>query len=418
MKKQFLVMLAVLVDQITLFSNSSKADKMISLNVVKKNFLFSLLTFVMLLNISNAQNYQPTPNDTLKSTRISSDLKITFSVYAPMAQEVKLGGSDIPGLQVNNKMNKQENGVWTITVGPLEAGAYRYNFVIDKVTLLDPRNNSISESNANSWSMVYVPGNDFMDLKDVQHGAISEINYSSKSLQRFRRMHIYTPPGYEAGSSKYPVLYLLHGAFDCDDSWSTVGRAGFIIDNLLAEKKVVPMIVVMPAGHTGPFTFGAPSANRPRVDEFEEDFLKDIKPYVENNYRVLNDRSKRAIAGLSMGGAQTLNIAIPNLGEYGYFGVFSSGVFSLRGNNAFGANAGPSWEETNLKMLGDLELKKDLKLVWFATGKEDFLLETSRATVELLKKHGFDVIYKETNGAHTWNKWRDYLYEFSQLLFK
>lgn len=377
-----------------------------------------LFFFVLLSTVVFAQNYQLTPNDTLKSVTPHPDNRMTFSIYAPLAQEVSLNGSDILGTQPPGKMTKQENGVWSITVGPLEPGAYRYTFIVDKVSVLDPKNNSMSESNMNTWSLAYLPGKDFMELKDVSHSAMSVVNYYSKSLKRFRRMHIYTPPGYEAGSSKYPVLYLLHGAFDCDDSWPTVGRAGFIIDNLITEKKAVPMIVVMPAGHTGPFTFGPPSANRPRTDEFLEDFTNDIKPYIESNYRVINERSKRAIAGLSMGGAQTLNIAIPHLEEYAYLGVFSSGVFGLVGTNPFGNSGGSTWEEANLEMLDNPELKKDLKLVWFATGKEDFLLATSRATVNLLKKHNFNVVFNETNGAHTWNNWRDYLYEFAQLLFK
>ena len=121
---------------------------------------------------------------------------------------------------------------------------------MDGVSVIDPRNPSTSESNSNTWSLVYVPGSDFMDTKDVPHGAVAEVTYYSKSLQRFRRMHVYTPPGYESGEGKYPVFYLLHGAFDCDDSWTSVGRAGFILDNLIAAGKAKPMVVVMPAGHT------------------------------------------------------------------------------------------------------------------------------------------------------------------------
>ena len=184
------------------------------------------------------------------------------------------------------------------------SGAYRYNFNVDGVSVMDPRSASVSESNGNAWSMVYVPGADFMETKDVPHGAVASVTYYSKSLGRFRRMHVYTPPGYETGSQKYPVFYLLHGAGDCDDSWTSVGRAGFIIDNLIAAKKAKPMVIVMPAGHT--------SRTRPRSprsdfnDEFVKDFVNDIMPYAETHYRVLRDRQHRAIAGLSMGGAQTL----------------------------------------------------------------------------------------------------------------
>lgn len=381
-------------------------------------FVFALLLLCLPAAVNlNAQNIPLMPNDTLKSVTIMPDNSVSFKVYAPSAKEVKLGGSDIPDNLRNVQMKKQENGVWEAVVGPLETGAYRYDFMIDNIHVIDPRNPLTSESNLNTWSLMYVPGAEFMDTKDVPHGAIAEVTYYSVTLNKFRRMHIYTPPGYEAGNDKYPVFYLLHGAFDCDDSWSTVGRAGFILDNLLAEKKIVPMVVVMPAGHTGPFSF-ATMKDRSKFgrDEFVQEFSDDIRPYVEKNYRVIADKAHRAVAGLSMGGSHTLNIAVPHLSDYAYFGVFSSGIFGITGPGA--APQGQSWEDQNLKMLDDKDAKKDLKLVWFGTGKDDFLLETSRATVAMLKKHGFDVTYRESTGGHTWKNWREYLHEYSQLLFK
>jgi enterochelin esterase family protein len=351
------------------------------------------------------------------SPEVASDRRITFRILAPKAEAVMLSAGDIPGLGRGAEMTKSAEGVWEVTLGPVPAGAYRYNFNVDGVSVIDPRNPGTSESNSNTWSLVYVPGSDFMDTKDVPHGAVAEVTYYSKSLGRFRRMHVYTPPGYELGEGKYPVFYLLHGAFDCDDSWSSVGRAGFILDNLIAAKKARPMVVVMPAGHTGPFTFGA--ARLP-MDEFVQDFNGDILPYVEKNYRVFAERQHRAIAGLSMGGAHTLSIAIPQLEKFAYIGVFSSGIFELGGRGRAGATApdGPTWEQQHKDVLDDAGLKKDLKLFWFATGKEDFLIGTSRATVEMFKKHGFDVVFKETDGAHTWINWRDYLNEFAPQLFK
>lgn len=390
------------------------------LRFIKKDILLltAAISLLLICSSNSFAQYQPTPNDTLKSVSVYSDNTVSFKIYAPLAADVKIGGSDIPDNLRNVKMNKSENGVWEGTVGPLKPGAYRYNFIVDKVSVLDPKNPTTSESFMNTWSLFYLPGADFMETKDVPHGSISEVTYFSKSLNRNRRLHVYTPPGYEAGSDKYPIFYLLHGAFDCDDSWTTVGRAGFILDNLIASKKAIPMVVVMPAGHTGPFSFGAPrDPSKPRVDEFLVDFNSDIKPLVESRFRIKTERQSRAIAGLSMGGAQTLNIAVPALSQFSYFGVFSSGVFGITGQG-FGAGSGPSWEDQNKEMLANSELKKDLKLVWFATGKEDFLLETSRATVNLFKKYGFNVTYKETNGAHTWENWREYLNEFAQLLFK
>lgn len=338
-------------------------------------------------------------------------------MYAPHAASVKIGGTDIPDIFRSQLWTRYPNGVWEITFGPLSPGSYRYLFVVDSVPVMDPRNPSVSESNANSWSMIYVPGKDFMETNNVPHGAVAEVTYYSQSLKRSRRMHVYTPHGYEVDGKQYPVLYLLHGAFDSDDSWSTVGKAGFILDNLIAEKKALPMVVVMPAGHTGPFSFGAMNRGSVR-DEFVEDFVYDIKPYVEEHYRVFTDRTHRAIAGLSMGGMQALNIAIPSLREYSYIGVFSSGIFELGGMNFGGSNNGPSWEERNVKTLDDEALKKGLRVFWFATGKEDFLLRVTQNTVDLFKKHGFNIVYAETAGAHTWANWREYLKEFAPLLFK
>jgi enterochelin esterase-like enzyme len=382
---------------------------------MKKLFIPAVISLFFAVILS-AQNFRITPGDTVQSIYVAPDGMTTLRIYAPDAKEVKIGGTDIPEVFRNKTAVKQASGVWEVTTGPLPPGAYRYTFVVDNISTMDPRNPSVSESNANSWSLLYVPGADFMEIKNVPHGAVAEVTYYSNTLNKFRRMHVYTPPGYENGSQKYPVFYLLHGAFDCDNSWPTVGRAGFIMDNLIASAKAVPMIMVMPAGHTGPFTFGAPPAN-PARDEFSEDFLNDIKPYIEKHYRVLTGRENRALAGLSMGGMQSLNIAIPHLEDYSAFGVFSSGVFELGGMN-FMRGSGPSWEERNMKMLDNKELKKGLIHVWFATGKEDFLIQTSRNTVELLKKHGFDVEFHETSGAHTWTNWREYLNQFAPLLFK
>ena len=358
------------------------------------------------------------------SPEVAADGRVTFRILAPKAQAVRLLGdvpSDGPTVPMQpptgRALTQGAEGVWEVAVGPLAPGSYRYNFNVDGVSVIDPRNPSTSESNENAWSLVHVPGADFMDTKPVPHGAVAAVTYYSSALKRFRRMHVYMPPGYETSAQRYPVFYLLHGAFDCDDSWWTVGRAGFILDNLIAAGKAKPMIVVMPAGHTGPFNFN-PGAPRPAVDEFMADFKGDVVPYVEKSYRVLTDQKSRAIAGLSMGGAQTLGIAIPDLEKFAYVGVFSSGIFGITGGGPMPTPPGPSFEEQNAKTLDDPALKKGLKLVWFATGKDDFLIETSRATVAMLKKHGFDAVYKESAGAHTWTNWREYLNEFAPLLFR
>lgn len=373
----------------------------------------ALVTFLAGLASASAQPRLGQRGPQVISPELKDDRTIAFRLLAPSATTVQLSAGDIPGLgQGGQAMTKGAEGVWEVTVGPVDPGAYRYHFNVDGVAVIDPRNPSTSESNANTWSLVQVPGAPFMDLRDVPHGAVARIDYFSKSLQRFRRLHVYTPPGYEKGEGRYPVFYLLHGAFDCDASWSTVGRAGWILDNLIADGQARPMIVVMPAGHTGPFRFGA-GFN----DEFERDFSGDILPLIEARYRVREGRANRALAGLSMGGAQTLNIGIPHLDQFAYLGVFSSGVFGITGGPG-PAQQGPSFEERQAKILDDPALKEGLKLFWFATGKDDFLVETSRATVAMFKKHQFNVIYRETEGAHTWMVWREYLREFTPQLFQ
>ncbi len=363
------------------------------------------------------------------SPEVSADRHITFRLVAPQAQAVRLTASDIPRLGQTGIFTKNESGVWSLTIGPIDPGAYRYNFNVDGVATIDPRSPFTSESNTNIWSVVYVPGADFMDTKNVPHGAVAAVHYYSTALETWRRMHVYTPPGYEINNEKYPVFYLLHGAGDSDDSWTSVGRANFILDNLIAAKKAKPMIVVMTAGHTsrtqgigtgGGFLSGA--------DDFAKDFTIDVVPYIEKHYRVLTDRAHTAIAGLSMGGSQSLNIAIPHLDRFAYIGVYSSGLIGEfpgtpngRGGTAPAVRpepTGPSWEVRNQAMLDNDKLKKGLKLFWFSTGKDDGLIATSKATVDLLKKHGFNTLFDESSGAHTWINWRNYLNTFAPQLFQ
>jgi enterochelin esterase-like enzyme len=373
------------------------------------------------------------PIPTVVSPEVSADRKITFRVYAPKAQAIRLNAGDIPGVGQTSQFTSGEDGVWEISVGPVEPGAYRYTFNIDGVATVDPRNPQTSESNNNVWSMLYVPGSEFMDTRNVPHGVVGEVTYYSTTLGNYRRMHVYTPPGYEARGDKYPVFYLLHGAGDTDDAWPSVGRAGFILDNLIADKKARPMIVVMPAGHT---RRAGTATGRSGTEEFVKDFLTDVVPAIEKRYRVLTDRANTAIAGLSMGGNHTLHIAFPHLEKFAYVGVYSSGLLGAFPELATGRGNAPAappaaatpptqpplvatdWVEMHKAKLDDPALKKGLKLLWFGTGEADRLMPTTTATVELLKKHGFAPVFKQTPGGHTWINWRNYLNEFVPQLFK
>jgi enterochelin esterase-like enzyme len=345
----------------------------------------------------------------VQSPEVTDSGDVILRIRAPEADNVRLtSGGDIPGLPpgVGSELVQNAEGVWEITLEALEPGAFRYNFNVDGVSTLDPANRLTSESNGNAWSLFHVPGKVWMDTQRVPHGAVAEVTYFSETLNQHRRMHVYTPPGYESDRDRYPVFYLLHGAGDSDNSWSTVGRAGFILDNLIAAGDAVPMIVVMPDGHP-PARGGGPGGMQ--IVEFAGEFAADIKPYIESNYRALTGRGDTAIAGLSMGGAHTLEISMSDLEEYGYIGVYSSGGFGIGDNDEYVTR--------HHAALTDDSLKDGLEYFWFGIGDEDFLLDTATATVTMLRDNGFDVTYHESGGGHTWMNWRDYLNDFAQKLF-
>lgn len=360
----------------------------------------------------------PSPNDTLKSPEVQPDGHVLFRVYAPKATDVRLradGVESTPGATLDElmksfagvAMTKGDDGVWSVLFGPIQPGVYRYNFIVDGVSTPDPRNPLASES-LNSVSSLYeVSGAAFLEMKpDVPHGAIATIDYPSSVVGGLRRMHVYTPPGYENGSKRYPVLYLLHGGGDSDDAWPTVGRAGAIEDNLIATHGAEPMIIVMPAGHvsrdfqlsTGQMTMGH--------DKFNADLTDVVLPFVDQHFRTLPDRQHRALAGLSMGGLQTLTLSLDHSALFGSIGVFSSGWFP-------GSLA--EIERTDLatyKRGG-----KPYKVYWMGAGKLDIAYQNSLQTVALLKQYGIQPDYHLTEGFHAWNNWRDYLHSFLPLLF-
>jgi enterochelin esterase-like enzyme len=392
----------------------------------KRFISFLTLTFAILFGSFSLAQQRPkpsaptppppsrpqTPNDTLVSPEVLSDKQVTFRLYAPGAKTVTVKGEWFNNpekeKEVEHDLQAAPDGVWSVTFGPLMPGTFRYHFVVDGVQVADPRNPLASQELNYVETVVSIPGLDYQDVQDVSHGAVASVWYESKSLGIVRRMHIYTPPGYETSKGEYPVFYLLHGAGGSDDDWTSEGRTNFIMDNLIAAGHAKPMIVVMPAGHTpakGHDDFMAALKN----GEFEKDFVQDIMPYVESHYRVRSGRNNRAIAGLSMGGFQALNISMAHLDKFAYIGVFSSGWFGETPESIeskFGAG------------LDNANAKKGLRVFWFATGKDDSLIPITRSTVDLLKKHGFNVELQESPGMHTWINWRDYLHQFAPRLFQ
>jgi enterochelin esterase family protein len=365
------------------------------------------------------QQRQPTPNDTLKSPEVSDDHKVTFRIYAPKASEVTVGGDF--GTQA--KLTKDDNGVWSVTVGPLTPDYYSYSFVVDGVRTLDPKNPTIKQGIASLDNMMSVPGkeSEFQENQKVPHGEIRQVWYSSSTLNQQRRMHIYTPPGYDASSDKYPVFYLLHGGGDEDSGWSTIGRAGFILDNLIAAQKAKPMLVVMPNG-----SLPRP-ANLPRVapgqtppadvakrmaelqQRFPDELLKDVIPIVEKSFRVKTGGENRALAGLSMGGGQTLATISTSPDQFAYVGVWSAGIFG---------NA-DEWEKSHTTFLDSADkVNKSIKRFDITVGNKDFVLNSSKNLDEILKKHGIKHEMQLSEGGHTWINWRHYLNEFAPRLFQ
>jgi enterochelin esterase-like enzyme len=352
------------------------------------------------------------PNPVPASPVIETDRKVTFRIYAPKASDVTLRG-DWMETQGPVKLEKDDKGVWSATVGPLAPDFYSYTFTVDGVPTVDPRNPTIKQGIGNVQSMFLLPGKEaaFEENRKVPHGEIRQAWYSSSTLGTQRRLHVYTPPGYDGTGERYPVLYLLHGGGDEDSGWSTIGRAGFILDNLLADKKARPMLVVMPNGSLPP-PAKLPEGQAGKgafQDRFTDELLKDIVPFVEKNYRVLAEREGRAIAGLSMGGGQTLRVATTHPDQFAYVAVWSAGI---------GANAA-TFEKANAAYLGDADkVNKLVKLFSVSVGKNDFTFAGSKSLSELLTKHGIRNELQVSGGGHTWINWRHYLNELAPKLFR
>jgi enterochelin esterase-like enzyme len=376
----------------------------------------------------------PAPYSDLISPEVLPDQRVTFRIYAPKASKVSIQGDWIAqGRGTGGPLQKDDRGVWSITVGPLVPDFYSYTLTVDGVRTIDPQNPTIKQGISRLENVFLVPGEEmaFAATRSVPHGEVRIVWYDSPAVGGVRSMRVYTPPGYDGGDESYPVLYLIHGGGDDDSGWSTIGRAGFIMDNLLAAGKVEPMIVVMPNGSIprpggGYRLAGAdrtsPAAIKARIeaisrlhDVFVEDLLTTIVPAVEKRYRVRTGREQRAIAGLSMGGAEALRVAPSNLDKFAYVGVFSMGL-------QVGAEAGVNtdFEERNAGFFADPGRTNELlKLFYIAAGDDDRVVtDGPRRLAATLKRHGIRHTFNETSGGHTWINWRLYLHDFLQLLFR
>jgi enterochelin esterase family protein len=342
---------------------------------------------------------QTPPPDGLVSPEVHPDRTVTFRVRAPKAAEVTLYGDWMP-VGHPQPMTKADDGVWTIQTGPLEANGHLYWFNLDGVAVPDPINPIVKLRQRSSARLVEVPSTPpgAWELTDVPHGSVSTLWQKSKLLNRTERMVVYLPPGYDKSSVRHPVLYLLHGSGDVPESWVNAGHANFILDNLIAERKAMPMIVVMPAGHAKPYNLprgGSPSNN----ELFEQYLTKEVIPFVDASFRTAAGPQNRAMAGLSMGGGHTIYTGFRHSDLFSALGMFSPGL------------------------PGDSDLKirnpKSVKLIWISCGDQDNTVhyERIKGWAESLKPEGVAQSFHTYAGAHTWPVWRMSLTDFVPLLF-
>jgi enterochelin esterase family protein len=380
------------------------------------------------------------------SPEVLADKRVTFRLRAPDAAAVLLNGNWDNG--TNIAMTKDDQGIWSVTVGPLGEQLWGYSFSVNGIKVLDPGNGELQRDGAryDNLLMVSGPASTMWEFRNVPHGAVQAVWYPSEILkQAGRRMYVYTPPDYLTSNSRYPVLYLLHGGGG-EDAWTTMGRATIIMDNLIAEGKARPMIVVMPNGNATQvvsqgYGFGrippvtsvtapapppvqaaqgqgagrgqapagaAPAAGRgggggqTYEGSYPHSLVKEILPFIDRNFRTIPNKDNRAIAGLSMGGGHTLSATNNNPGVFGWIAVWSSGG---QNTEAF---------QKQLQAVKDAGVNH----YWIGAGTTDMARQGTMTLFEVAKKVGLTTSYHESPGAHYWFIWRQFLTEFGSIIFK
>lgn len=355
----------------------------------------------------------------VKSPEVQADGSVIFRLRAPDAKVVQVTGDFLVSSPMLDAVRNAE-GVWEARSSPLPSDMFTYNFMVDGVRALDPSNPAVVRDGSWVESHVIIPGPlaELLDVKDVPHGRVTAVWYPSPTIGMSRRMMVYTPPGYEKGNRKYPVLYLMHGAGGDEEGWINRGRANYILDNLIAAGKAKPMIVVatngMAVNPAAPDDrplrmLSAPAAGPGSMmsGKFEESVMKDVIPFVESNFRVKANPANRALAGLSMGGLHTQRIANANPGAFQYIGVMSMGLFG-----------GPAYnKEEHVAQLKKLKAANP-SVYYIFCGKSDFVYKGVTELRALYDEIGLKYVYRESQGAHSWYNWRLYLTEFAPLLFQ
>jgi enterochelin esterase family protein len=364
--------------------------------MTKKILVFYLLIFAI-INIPGIIKGQPPRGPWVISPQVNPDKTVIFRFLAPSAKEVKLSAQF---QKEPVQMIKDSIGIWSVTVGPVKPDIYPYNFIVDSISVADPANEYIFANERFKHSLVEIPGDKPLvhELQDVPHGKISYCIYKSATLGTFRPLLVYTPANFDAKSkTKYPVLYLIHGGSDTEETWTKVGRANLIADNLIAQGKAKPMIIVMPYGNVRP---------KPMPD-FTKDVINDVIPYIESNYPVLTDSKNRAVAGFSVGGGQTLNIGLTNPDKFAYICSYAPYTATEEFKKNF-SNWSPN---------ADL-LNKQIKLLTISVGTEDFLFESVKQNIAMFREKKLNVQDFIVDGGHTWMNCKLYLATTLQQLFK
>lgn len=388
-----------------------------------KRIFFILTICLISTGLLAQQNLDFSPKAEVVSPQINKDNTVTFRLMAPNAQSVKLQGDWMPSEGWTPKLQdlqKDENGLWSFTTQVLPSDLYSYTFIVDGLKVLDPNNVYQVRDVTTVMNIFLVEGGlaDLYKVQNVPHGTVTRCWYDSPKLDSPRRITIYTPPGYEGNTDKYPVFYLLHGMGGDEEAWMALGRASQILDNLIAQGKAKPMIVVMPNGHTSNTAapgesdkgFYKPDMRTPDVfsGDMEANF-GDIIKFVEDNYRVKSDKQSRAIAGLSMGGFHSLYISANYPNTFDYVGLFSPAILPP-------ANAASTiYADLEAKLLA--QKANGYRLYWIAIGNTDFLFQNVVDYRSKLDEMKFTYQYRESDGGHIWANWRLYLSEFAQMLF-
>jgi enterochelin esterase-like enzyme len=380
--------------------------------------LFSLVVIVclffsaMLIAQQAKRAAAPPKEQWLNTPEVHADNSVTFRFAAPNAQQVQLEREGVEPVA----MQKDGQGIWTVTTGPLTPDYYGYSIIVDGVRMIDPYNNRLVPNLLTPGSALYIRGSSSSalswDATDVPHGEIHRHFYKSAIAEDDRDYYVYTPAGYDPkAQTMYPVLYLLHGFSDDASGWTAVGHANVIFDNLIAQGKIKPMIVVMPLGYgtmemirLGWGAWDHTDVRNKNFENFRKALLTEVMPRAESEYRIVQDRDSRAIAGLSMGGSESLLTGLNNLDKFAWIGAFSSGGIP---------------EDFDKDFPGlDAKANSQIRLLWVACGTEDRLIDVNRKFRGWLKTKGIQHTDIETPGMHTWMVWRRNLTEFTQLLFR